>query len=238
MPETQPQNNEPEARTPTGELTDKSPQTETAKPAETLDTKPATEAKTETKPSTEVKDDGKPILGKDKDAKPEGAPDKYEDFKAPEGFEIDKEAIAKALPMFKELGLSQTNAQRLVDFYAEQSKQAAEAPFKLWADTQKEWRDKVMADPKLGPRIDEIKTNVSRALDLMNNPQLKEQVQEAMTTTGAGNHPAIVAAWDILSQMVTEGKPVRGAGPSPLGQTKPGTDEKPSAAKALYPNLA
>ena len=50
----------------------------------------------------------------DKD-KNEAAPEKYEDFKLPEGMEVNTDLLDKATPVFKELNLTQDQAQKMVD---------------------------------------------------------------------------------------------------------------------------
>ena len=45
-------------------------------------------------------------------------PDEYADFSMPEGIQLDETMLAEALPVFKELELTQTQAQKLVDFQA------------------------------------------------------------------------------------------------------------------------
>ena len=51
----------------------------------------------------------------------EGAPETYADFTVPEGSTVSKEVIGEsATPLFRELGLSQDQAQKLVDFYSTQ----------------------------------------------------------------------------------------------------------------------
>jgi hypothetical protein len=208
---------------------------------------PTPELKTEPKPSTDAKveskvedkkDDSKSLLNKgDKaEAKPEGAPEKYEAFKAPEGFNLDEKAVADAAPLFKELGLSQVQAQKLVDQYAKLTVEASEAPYKAWQEMQEKWQGEVKADPEIGGKLDQVKASIGRALDSLGDPALVTQFKEAMDLTGAGNNLAFVKAFYKLSQQVNEGKAVTAGGPSKHGQTKPGTAPE-SAAKALYPNL-
>jgi len=48
-------------------------------------------------------------------------PDVYADFKVPEGMEVDKSLLNEALPVFKEMKLSQEEAQKLVDLQAQYS---------------------------------------------------------------------------------------------------------------------
>lgn len=216
--------NEDSARTPTGEIKDQSPPpTETPKP-ETTEAKPAEEEKS--------------VLNKEepKEAKAaEGPPEKYE-FKLPEGFELDETVATEVSALFKDLGLSQAHAQRLVDFYSKQSQQAAEAPFKLWADTQKKWVDEIKADPQIGGKLSEVRSTVARAIDGLGDTKLAADFREAMDITGAGNNPAFIRAFFKLAQQVTEGGHVAGNGPSPKGQVGP-ADRPASPGRALYPNL-
>lgn len=211
-----PQPNSPEARTPTGEI----------KP--TISTEPSGDQTT-----PEPKPEAKTVLN---EKAAQGAPEKYEAFKAPEGFELDAKTVEAAVPIFKELGISQEGAQKLVDFYAAQSKQAAEAPVKYWQDMQEQWRTAVMADPEIGPKIDQVKTTVSRAIDSIGDAKLAQEFREAMDLTGAGNNPAFIKAFYKLAQRLTEGSHVAGNGASPSGQARPGSAPT-SAARALYPNL-
>lgn len=66
-------------------------------------------------------DDGKGAEGDDPSKEPEsqpGAPENYENFKLPEGQVIKPEVLEDFVPLAKELGLTQEQAQKLVDFNA------------------------------------------------------------------------------------------------------------------------
>lgn len=205
--------------------------TEKPAPTETATGEPAAEVK-----ATDSK--AKPSVLNDKgtEAAP-GAPEKYEAFTVPEGFTLDEAVSKEAGELFKGLGMSQEGAQKLVDFYVSKTSEAAEAPMKLWLDTQEEWVNKVKTDPELGPKLPQVKATISKALDSLGDAKLASEFREAMDFTGAGNHPAFIRAFYKLAQRVTEGSHVTGSGPSKLGQTRPGSTPD-SAAKALYPNLA
>lgn len=164
-----------------------------------------------------------------------GAPETYAQFNVPQGYELDSKVMEQATPMFKAMGLNQENAQKLVDFYITQTMESANEPYKVWNDMQTKWVNEVKQDPILGPRLNEVRTTISRAIDGMNDPKLAKEFREAMDYTGAGNHPAFIRAFYKLAQAVTEGRHIVGNGPSPAGQGRPG--EVPSAAKAMYPNL-
>lgn len=164
------------------------------------------------------------------------APESYSDFTAPEGQSIDKATIEAATPIFKELGLSQEAAQKLVDFYTAQSGKQTETLSKAVDEMRAGWRDAVMKDPDLGGKIDQVKTELGRAKDRLPGA-VRAAFDTALNETGLGDHPAIVKALYEMSKLVNEGTHVPGGAPSPLGQTKTGTAQRPSIAGALYPNL-
>lgn len=181
--------------------------------------------------------DAKPEL-KPEEPKPElkaGAPEAYSDFSAPEGYEIDTSLLEEAKPLFKELGLPQAGAQRLLDLYAKASLASAEANTKLVRDQNEAWVNEVKSDPEIGGKLDLVRQTVSKALDGL-PPKLATEFRQAMDFMGAGNNPAFVKVLYHLSKQLTEGSNIRGNGPSPYGQGDQG--RPPSAAKALFPNLA
>ncbi|WP_175460974.1 peptidase, partial [Vibrio parahaemolyticus] len=119
----------------------------------------------------------------EKDKKP-AAPEKYE-FAAPEGQALDANALAVFEPIAKELGLTQEQAQKLVDIYPQIQQQQAEA----WSKQIAEWGEQVKADKEIGG--DKFNASVGlaqRALDQFGNPELREY----LNASGLGNHPALV----------------------------------------------
>jgi len=133
------------------------------------------------------------------------------------------------------MNLSQAQAQQLVDFYTAKTTESANQPYEAWNSMQEQWVKEVKADPQIGPRLNEVKTTIARAIDGLNDPKLAASFREAMDFTGAGNNPAFIKAFYKLAQMVTEGGHVAGSGPSTASQRRAG--EVPSAAQAMYPNL-
>lgn len=228
---------ETQVQLPTGTETQTQPGSQTSL-SSLLNEKPSGEAVV--KDGVSLLNDEKPGLKPEEskapaaDKAPAGAPETYADFKAPEGFELDAEALKEATPLFKELNLPQDQAQKLIDFYAKTSREAAEAPMKLWQDTQKAWVDEVKADPEIGGKLDAVRTTVSKAIDSL-GPELATMFRQAMDMTGAGNNPAFVKAFYKFASQLTEGGSVRGNGPATTGQGNQG--RPPSAASALYPNL-
>lgn len=234
-----PPTNTPEARTPDGTLKDQSPPSTTPSPTPTPEggdsfltsaPKPAETPAPETPKAPEAP---KPA----ETPKVEAAPEKYGDFKLPDGYEFDKTSLEQATAIFKDLGLSQDNAQKLVDFYAANSLQASEAPYKAWADLQKQWTEQI-ADRFPGEKATQVKSMISNVIDTVLPPSLAKNFRAAIDLTGAGSHPDFVEAMSIFLKPLSEGTPVRGNAPSPAGQKGP--EAQPgqiSVADALYGHL-
>ena len=164
-----------------------------------------------------------------------GAPETYANWNVPEGYQLDEGVSKEISGIFKGLNLSQEQGQQLVDFYMNKTAESANEPYKVWQQTQEDWVKEVKNDRELGPRLNEVKTTISRAIDGLNDPKLARDFREAMDYTGAGNNPAFIRAFWKLAQRITEGGHVAGGGPSAQGQRRQG--EQQSAAKAMYPNL-
>jgi len=199
---------------PLTETTPKSPPTDiTAKP--TGETKPA---------------EGQSILNEED---PHVVPETYEEFKVPEGYTLDKAAIEKASPLFKELNLTQDQAQKLVDFYATEQKAAIDKPYQDYQAIRKAEVDKVKAE--YGTRLPEVRATIGRALNSLGLPtDVVKGFRDTMDNTGAGDFLPFVKVFEAMARKISEGRPVMGRGPAPVANpnAKPAT-----AAQALFPNL-
>jgi hypothetical protein len=123
------------------------------------------------------------------DDKPEGAPETYEAFAVPEGVTLDEAVIAEAVPVFKDLGLKQDQAQKLVDFWTARATAAEEANARALTDFNAKLIEQVKADPELGGAA--LKQNLalaSKAIERFGSPQLKTLLAE----TGFGNQPEVL----------------------------------------------
>ena len=230
--------NDAAARSSTGEILDR---TADQPKDPSLQTNPDGTPKTPTPTDTSTNPDGSPKPAPP--AEPGKAPDTYANFKAPDNYTLDPKAVEAALPIFKELGLTQDQAQKLVDLQIARDIEAAKAPTTAVETMRADWRSKVAADTELKAAVngdktglDAVKLDIGRALTHL-PPAEAAEFKSAMDLTGAGDHPAFVKAIWKLSQLVTEGKHVTGGNPSPLGQRAPGAADKPSAAKSMFPNL-
>jgi len=177
----------------------------------------------------------------EKPTEPEGVPEKYE-FKPPadwaeKGYELDDKILTEAEPLLREMGLSQTNAQKLVEFYAKQSMAQYENGLAMAKKQNEDWIAEANAHPdlkgKLGPGKD-VNVRIGKVIDSL-GPELSKGFRQAMDFTGVGNHPAFIRAFDKIAQQLTEGTSVTGGKPSPLGQTAKPNGGTPGSR--IWPNL-
>lgn len=206
-----------------------------ASPSITNQTQPTTDT------TTLLTEENKPT-DKSTEKKPEEstkAPEKYADYTLPEGFTFDPESKGKADAIFKDLGLSQESAQKLVDFYIAQTTEAFNQPFEAYKEMTDGWRTESESHPdlrgKLGPG-QEVNVRISKALDSLGDSQLVNDFKSLMNITGAGNNQAFIRVIDRFAQRLTEGTNVAGNGPSKAGQSE-SKQAPPSTAAALWPNL-
>ena len=240
--------NDAAARSPTGEILDARPTEPTTNPVDTTTTTPTSTTSTPptTQSATTEPAPGETLLtDKKADAKSAAAPETYATFKAPEGHTLDAKMLETVTPIFKELGLSQDAAQKLIDLQVAREIESAKAPKATYDALRSDWRTKTTTHPDIANFVDKasgktgidgVKVNIGRALNALGDTELANGFKEAMDLTGAGDNPAFVRTFNKLASFVVEGSAVRGNGPSTAGQRAPGA-RPPSAAQALYPNL-
>ncbi|MEX6144622.1 peptidase [Providencia hangzhouensis] len=134
----------------------------------------------------------------DTDKKPvSAAPEKYE-FTAGEGQELDKEAVAAFEPIARELGLSNEQAQKIVDVYGSTiMPQIAKQQEAAWQKQVTEWAETVKADKELGS-VESI-GYAQKALDQFGSPELNEFLLQ-----GFGNHPEFVRIFSKIGKAMSE----------------------------------
>jgi hypothetical protein len=113
-------------------------------PDTTKDTPPADgEAETTPELPGDPKDEGEQKeevkLPGEPESPPQGAPEKYEAFNLPEGFEFPEEALNSFMELAKTNGLSQEAAQNLVNFDIERTKAAEAAAIEADNKQVAEW---------------------------------------------------------------------------------------------------
>lgn len=224
-----PMGNSPEARNPDGSLKD--PQANT-----TLTPKEPTEPKANEPPKDG--DKAPPKAGDkapDKSTEPTtGAPEKYADFKAPDGFKFDDKFLPQVQTAFKDLNLSQDQAQKLVDLVGPKFAELANGPAKAWSDTQAQWNTEIAT--RFGERAEGIRADINKAIDVALPPSIAKNFRAALDMTGAGSNPDYIEAMHVLLAPHFEGKPVVPGTVSKEANKAPGEGPK-SLADAMYGHL-
>lgn len=208
-----------------------------APPPPVVDPAPADPAAADPAPAAdgEKSDDGTTLLGgdpegeeapaegdKDPEGKdgeeetpaPAGAPEKYE-LTAPEGQEFDTASFEAVEPIFREIGLSNDQAQKLVAAYGEKIMPALAEKAKTQLETQaaatrKEWSDAFHNDPDLGgANKDRTLADAARAFD---HYGLKkgEGFRQLLDESGLGNHPDLIRFVARVGRDLDEGGFERG----------------------------
>lgn len=157
-------------------------------------------------------------------------PEKYE--LSLEGMDIDAELLGAADPVFRELGLSNEQANALLPVAKQIMDKAVSAQTAqmtdLMAAQRKEWLDAFNADAEIGGGNREQTVHLAgKGLDALGYTE-GHPFRQLLTETGLGNHPDMIRAFRRLGEVVGEdGDFVRsGAG---------GSTQAPPE-KRLYPN--
>lgn len=153
-------------------------------------------------------DDAKDKADSQADAKPEGAPEAYQQFTLPDGMEIDADALAKATPVFRELGLDQEGAQKLVSLQADIMADAVQSYHDTLAqghaERLKAWADEVKADPEFGAsNLSQSKQNAARVL------AVEPAARKALVEYGLDRNPAVFRLLAKLGAKLSEDTLVR-----------------------------
>lgn len=151
-------------------------------------------------------------------------PDEYAEFKMPEGVQLDDALMTDALPLFKEMGLTQEAAQKLVDFQASRLQADAQKQVDAFTQLKTDWHEQSVNDKEFGG--DAFAENVKLAQSAVNKfgtPELKELMEDY----GVGNHP------EMLRFMVKVGKLTQEDVP---GNNAAASQAKPDIVSTMYPN--
>lgn len=130
------------------------------------------------------------------------APENYEAFNIPEGMEMDTALVEEISPVLKEVGLSQENAQKLVNVYAPYVQQQIEAQQAAvvsdWNKQVEDW--KAETTKELGATFKEDLSIAGKFIDKFGSPELRN----VLNKTGLGNHIEIVKAFRNAGKAISE----------------------------------
>lgn len=126
-------------------------------------------------------------------------PEAYEAFSLPEGYALDGERLETTQTLFKEVGLSQDKAQKLIDAFVRVDGENRESVKALVeqqrAQQVEQWG--VDAKQQLGDKYDETIGLAKTAVQAINDPE----VTKAFDELGWGNHPAMVRAFAFFGKI-------------------------------------
>ena len=167
----------------------------------------------------------------DKPATPPAAEQKTAEvpytFTAPEGISLDGDVMKQYADAAKKLGVSQQNAQELINQLAPLMHQRAQEAV---SQERSSWENASRADKEFGgEKLNESLAVAKKALSQFGTPELSKLLNE----TGLGNHPEVIRAWYRAGQAISEDRYVGGN----QSGAKPSTAKDfNSLASALYPN--
>ncbi|WP_339451554.1 hypothetical protein [Pseudomonas sp. JAI120] len=157
-------------------------------------------ATTETKTPEQIQQDA------DAAAKLRGetsAPESYEDFKLPDGMEMDADVLGEFKGLAKELNIPQAKAQKLIDFQTQLATKQAEQQQAAVTKQAQDWAASIKNDPELGgENYDKNVASAIKVIQSFGDPALTELLNQS----GLGNHPALFKFCHRISSAISEDK--------------------------------
>lgn len=160
-----------------------------------------------------------------------GAPDEYV-FTPPDGVEIDEAQIEAFGEYAHDLGLSQDQFQKLIDFEMERAQQAQSQMAEAYTERVSGWAEATKADKELGGEVlDENLGLAKRAMDAFASPELAKLIDTPSTENpdglGLGNHPEVIRLFYRVGKAISESDLV-------TGDSKV---EGPASLQKMYPTM-
>ena len=141
----------------------------------------------------------------------DGDTESYAEFALPDGMSVDGEMLAAFTPIAQELGLTQDQAQRLVDMYAERIGAAGDSQHTAWVDMQAQWQDEVRGDAEIGGgKLDESLALARHAVIELGRDagggrgDGANALLQALEDSGLGNHPAVIRAFARAGRLLAD----------------------------------
>lgn len=157
-------------------------------------------------------------------------PEKYEFSNLPEGYTLDEAQLGEWSGVFKELGLTQEQAQKLVAMDAKRftSANSPEAQHAAAVEARNSqvslWESSLKQDKELGGAKFEATVGVAqKAMADFGTPELKTMLKES----GLGSHPEVVRFFHKVGKELSEGQ---------LHRTTTASPAERSLAERMYPN--
>lgn len=163
-----------------------------------------------------------------------GAPEKYGDFKLPDGVKLEAADVTELQAYAKTHNLTQEQAQALVDRTVKTRTDTETAVIAKQQEAVKQlatdWKTQTQADKEIGgDNLTASLATAVKARDAFGSPELIRILNDS----GMGNHPEVVRFFAKVGKAMSEDKFVQGTASG-------GTAANPEAARAarMYPSMA
>ena len=128
----------------------------------------------------------------------------FTDFSLPEGMTMDEALLAEVTPLFKEVGLTQEQAQKFIDIQAKQNAGAEQNSIDAFNSQMQTWKDESKNDTEFGgDKFNESLVSAKSALDKFGTPKLTE----LLNNQGLGNHPEVIRLLTKVGRLTQEDVP-------------------------------
>ena len=162
--------------------------------------------------------------GEGSDEGGQGVPDTYADFTMPEGMPVDTALLEAAAPVFKDLGLSQEQAQKLVDFQASRVQAGLANDVDAFEQMIGGWKTDARNDSEFGgDKYDESTSIAAAAVEKFGTPEFKRLLNDH----GVGDHPEMIRFMLKVGRLTKEDVP---------GGTSAPQSRESSRVNDLYPD--
>lgn len=154
------------------------------------------------------------------------APENYEAFTLPDGFEMDEANLAEAVIEFKDLDLTQEEAQRLIDMQSKFVEKAMQAEFDAREAENLKNQNDLKNDKDFGG------DNLKQSLKVANNALNvfgSEAFDKILADSGVGNHP------EMMRFLLKIGKTLQEDNPSE-DVVSPSGDRASTRSERMYDN--
>jgi hypothetical protein len=158
-------------------------------------------------------------------------PEKYDEFKVPDGMELDKEMMNEATPLFKEIGLTQEKAQKIADLYGTK---IVPMMLKRWQDSMEDtkaaWHAETIANKDIKLDAEGKNLDAIRVINSLFPKDKADSLRADFVKLGMDQHPGLNS---LLAKMAVHLK----EDTIELGKDKGGKEQAntvESYAAALY----
>lgn len=141
------------------------------------------------------------------EAKANEVPETYEAYKLPEGVQVDEALLGEFNTVAKELGLTQAQAQKLVDLQAKTAAAGETGREEFLAQALKTqsdaWVNEIKSDPELGGA--KFEATVSTAVKAIST-FFGDDFRQLLNDSGIGNNPALIRGMHKIGLAISEDK--------------------------------